>query len=408
MIYRILNNIPRLQLSDFGIIWILFFSVFYQKLAPVGFALILISLFFKRNVFIKQEFKETNFKSPLLWFIFYYLLLLVGMLWSENTAFGLSKLENKLTFLLFPILYLLSNRKLGNSDWKKIFIFSLVFTLVIYELTAFVKTLFLHTELPANYFMESRFTVFMHRSYFSCYLVIGTIFLIENIRKQFNFWSLLLIVFFAIGTYQTGSKAGFLSLLIIIIAYAIIFILKKAKKYFIISFSFMLITCSAFLFTNNVIKSRFETTWSALNNFKVTENPSIESNTARIIMWNTSWNVWQEQFIFGTGTGDYDDALTKKNIDLGNTGVAKERLNAHNQFLNTGVQLGLIGFLILAMIFISAWLYQPFCTWRNLILIVFFINFLVESFLETQAGIVLFCVLLTLFFTPKMESNTSN
>jgi O-antigen ligase len=256
--------------------------------------------------------------------------------------------------------------------------------------------------------MESRFTVFMHRSYFSCYLVIGTIFLIENIRKQFNFWSFLLIVFFAIGTYQTGSKAGFLSLLIIIIAYAIIFVLKKAKKYFIISFSFMLIACSAFLFTNNVIKSRFETTWSALNNFKVTENPSIESNTARIIMWNTSWNVWQEQFIFGTGTGDYDDALTNKNIDLGNIGVAKERLNAHNQFLNTGVQLGLIGFLILAMIFISAWLYQPFCTWRNLILIVFFINFLVESFLETQAGIVLFCVLLTLFFTPKMESNTTN
>jgi len=406
---QIISQIQKkVTISDLGISWILFFSVFYQKLAPIGFALIFISLFFKRNLFIKQEFNSTIFKSPLTWFILYYLLLLVGMIWSENFAFGLSKVENKLTFLLFPILYLFSNRKLVNSDWKKIFILSLVFTLFLFELIACFKTLFNPSEVSENFFLESNFTVFMHRSYFSCYLVIGTIFLIENIRKQFDLWSFLMIIFFAIGTFQTGSKAGFICFIFIIIVYAILFSLNKSKKYFVISLSFMLVAFSALILTENVLKTRFETTWNTLNNFKVTENTSIESTAARLIIWNTSWNVWQEQFIFGTGTGDYDDAITNKNIDLGNTGVAKERLNAHNQFLNTGVQLGLIGFLILVMIFITAWLYQPLCAWRNLILIVFFINFLVESFLETQAGIVLFCVLLTLFFTPKMESNTSN
>lgn len=51
------------------------------------------------------------------------------------------------------------------------------------------------------------------------------------------------------------------------------------------------------------------------------------------------------------GTVDYDDVLTAKNESFGNSGVAKHRYNSHNQFLNTMVQLGLLGLVVLIMLF---------------------------------------------------------
>jgi O-antigen ligase len=145
--------------------------------------------------------------------------------------------------------------------------------------------------------------------------------------------------------------------------------------------------------------------FDAIGNMQTKNNNSVESNTARIIMWRTSIDVWKGNFLFGTGTGDYDDELTAKNLEYKNQGVAKERLNSHNQFLNSAVQLGLVGFFVLLMIFVSSYFFSDKKLWQLLILVVFSINFLVESFLETQAGIILFVVLLTLFFPNNTTQN---
>ena len=147
--------------------------------------------------------------------------------------------------------------------------------------------------------------------------------------------------------------------------------------------------------------------FNSVGNIQTKNNNSVESNTARVIMWNTSIDVWMENFVYGTGTGDYDDELTSKNLNYNNQGVAKERLNSHNQFLNTAVQLGLVGFIILLAIFLSSYFFSERKLWQSLILLVFFINFLVESFLETQAGIILFCTLLLLFYPQNKDKKLS-
>ena len=401
-IYQLRVYFSKWQLADYGIAWILFFSIFFQKFAPIGLGLILISTIYNRLSWKRVKFIQLCLKGPISWFILYYLLLLLGMLWSQNLNFGYTKLENKLTFILFPFLFSFSNITLKIPDWKNIFLFSLFFTLFTYECIASVKFLF-YTDFDTSCFIDSPFIFFMHRSYFACYLVIGVILIFEKTKQEVNILNLFLIIFFTTGIFQSGSKSGTLCLFVVFLVYAGIFFLKYSKKYILLLISALLFLLGYLFFTNNLIKSRFELTAHTLKNFKVKENTSIESNMARLIMWNTSIEVWKEQFVFGVGTGDYDDVLTNKNIEFKNTGVSKERLNSHNQFLNTGVQLGIIGFLVLLMIFISSWLIKPNSTWRNLILIVFFINFQVESFLETQAGIVLFCVLLILFFTPKKD-----
>lgn len=100
--------------------------------------------------------------------------------------------------------------------------------------------------------------------------------------------------------------------------------------------------------------------------------------------------------LFGVGTGDVNDELVEWNQDRANRGVAESRLNAHNQFLNFSVQFGIVGVLVLTMVFILLfyWAIQFNDQVLAMLTVVFFINFFFESFLETRAGILPFTVLL--------------
>ena len=161
----------------------------------------------------------------------------------------------------------------------------------------------------------------------------------------------------------------------------------------------------AIIFSVNTVIVRIDKTLYALQNIKLEENNSVETNQARLIMWNTSLKVISENFFLGTGTGDYNDELIKKNHLFKNYGVAKSELNSHNQFLNTFVQIGLIGFLVLSLIFYS--FFRAVIKKQKIVLfligICFFINFLFESFIETQSGIILFCILMTISASSKLS-----
>ncbi len=129
---------------------------------------------------------------------------------------------------------------------------------------------------------------------------------------------------------------------------------------------------------------------------KSSGNSDVESNAARIIMWSTSVKVIQSNWLLGTGTGDVKDVLIAKNVELGNIEVAEKKLNSHNQYLNSWVQLGVFGFVFLFGIFISSF----GTAIRNgslpvtLMTLAFVITMLFESFVETQGGIIPFCLLM--------------
>ena len=78
-----------------------------------------------------------------------------------------------------------------------------------------------------------------------------------------------------------------------------------------------------------------------------------------------------------------------------------EKLNTHNQYLQTTIALGMVGFIILVLSLLAP-LVQAIKK-RNqlyvLFLLLFIINILVESMLETQAGVIFFAFFNSLIFT---------
>jgi O-antigen ligase len=108
-----------------------------------------------------------------------------------------------------------------------------------------------------------------------------------------------------------------------------------------------------------------------------------------VVFWAQYLKCWLN-FLLGVGTGDAKEELKKQNLKSGYTRVAELNMNAHHQFLNTHVAIGLFGLISLALSFFTAFhmgMRQQVIVLPILVTIIF-LSLLTESFFETQAGIV--------------------
>ena len=127
----------------------------------------------------------------------------------------------------------------------------------------------------------------------------------------------------------------------------------------------------------------------------------MESNSERLIVWKAGIEVIKEHPVFGVGTGDVKDALLSEYQKENKVLVYNMRLNAHNQYLQTYIALGILGVLLLLIyLVIPGWV-----AFRRIhfiyfsFLAVFTFNILVESMLEVQAGVIYYAFFNSLIFS---------
>jgi len=112
----------------------------------------------------------------------------------------------------------------------------------------------------------------------------------------------------------------------------------------------------------------------------------------RITLWKNALIVWNEKLIFGHGIGDAKSRLIDIHKDREITEAYERKYNCHNQFLETTTQTGVIGLIVLILVFIIPF-YQAIKKKQELLflfLMICFINFLFESMLQRLAGVVFF------------------
>ncbi len=128
-------------------------------------------------------------------------------------------------------------------------------------------------------------------------------------------------------------------------------------------------------------------------------NPSGHSITQRFEYLKFGWKIFTENFWFGVGTGDVENAFIEKYENSNTLLEPKYWRRTHNQFLTFALTFGIIGFL---WIFFA--LIYPFFaeTKKNnylfsCMLIVSFLSMLNEDTLETQTGVSYFMFFYVLF-----------
>ena len=120
---------------------------------------------------------------------------------------------------------------------------------------------------------------------------------------------------------------------------------------------------------------------------------------SRLIVWNQSIQIIKQNFILGTGVGSSIEELQNafQNINF-EKGII-EKYNAQNQFLESFMETGIIGFLILFSFFVYGFI-QSFIHKNRLYFVylsVILIYMLTESLFQTQMGMVSFAFFNALF-----------
>jgi O-antigen ligase len=247
----------------------------------------------------------------------------------------------------------------------------------------------------------------MHRSYTAAYMVLGiAIAFVLYIKSRSMLWWVY-IVLFSLITLLSGSKAGILSgviLCFLILSSSFIFYKRLLRRNLVLIISILAVGCIAFFYSN--ASRRFDYVSKAVAQIQWANNPTTESTGARLLMWNAALEVWGDHLLLGVGTGDVVDELYASNLDKNNTGVSSSKLNAHNQFLNFAVQFGVIGIGIISLIFLFLFnsLFKKLDRILLYMVLIFFVNFLFESFLETRSGIVPFSLLICSYLVVKNRS----
>ena len=390
-----------------------FFPLLFSFCLPFGTLflshIIIIWCLFSFINFEIQEFKKGLLNKNLQLSYLFFIITILSALMSDNKIESLFSVEIKLSFLILPYLVFCFRWPIGLL--KKCFIsfVSGCFFACIYLI---IRALIYKYNNHSEYFFYSLFSKFLHTAYFSMYLLLAISIIIIYYTKWFNsqkniiYSSYIFIFTFGICIILCSSKIGILSLLIIAI---ILFYYKFKTILSLKNIGVFILSLSLIIITINKLLPNSLDRFNSLTNIslKHQDKKSSESTTLRILIWEQSINLIKNNFLLGTGVGDANDELYKKYQSNGIDVAFDEKLNAHNQFLQTFIGIGLFGFILLCIISIG----QIFIAYnkKNILMFVFFIiislNFFVESMLQTSAGVLFFVFFYCLINKSKIYLN---
>lgn len=376
------------------------------KQAPIFIGL---TLFFSLVYSVsKSKINSLYFKStPNIILVIFFGTCLLSLLYSSNLSHGLKEIEIKLSFLVFPIIALTLPK---SKDFKpfnilKSFAFScaiLLTTSLLYSLFHQASIYYQHQELYWGYYFGDYLVHTLHKGYFGIYMLISSLIFLyfggvsKNKRSRRLYFCLSFLTL--LGVYLSTAKGALLSSAV---SYSIVgvFIFKRyfnIKKLLVTSSLIIGLAVTAILLLNNETTNRIRSSFSTLISFKKIDKKDEGSTNLRLMAWHSSTKLLKENFLIGCGIGDADEKLNSKYSELGYFPAHKRGLDSHNQFLATGIQTGIIGLITLLCLFIVSfvWSLKRNDLLSALFILTFFIFSLIESSLETQAGIIIFCLII--------------
>lgn len=370
----------------------------------------------------------------------HFLHLFIITIFSENVQYGASKLETKLPLLLFAMFFLVSLEQFKRR--KQITLVSVVLGSIIASLTclviAFIKSVkfdgtiisFNTCALPGSYsdypflylfqrgwsyFSYGFLSVFNHPSYFSIYLVFSLSILLV-FKQQFtlllkgksNFLFYATVGLLILTLILLQSKANIIALFSILI-YFVILKWKKLNAILKVLIIISIVSTIAIM----ALKTRFVKVVELFEKSQLTElaqnKNTYEGTALRVFIWRASWEVIQDNFWFGVGLGDTKQVLQKKYKEKGLKYAEKWELNTHNQFLESFLEGGVIGLVLLLMLLIAP-LIEAIKS-KNILFIAFMmivtINLLFESFFYRQSGILFYSFFVGLLYLENSKQQIS-
>jgi O-antigen ligase len=299
----------------------------------------------------KSKFNQIINNKLIIASILFYLIHVIGMLWSEDLSWGLHMLHKMWYFLLlFPILY-----TIVRKDYIISYISAFLLAILITEVCSYLVW-FEIIEPFKNATVENPTPFMNHISYnpilaFAIYLVLHEIFFNKKITNfvfsLYSFFAISMIV----NMFITGGRAGqvaFFAMLVVLI----IQILDKQRIKSLIT---IFIVIPGIFFTAYQASDLFQERVNLAFNQALEYQPGSNNSIGyRITYALNSWELIKENPIIGVGTGDFPSEYKKINqikTPIMTSMGLMTTTNPHNMYILIFSQLGAIGLISMLSIF---------------------------------------------------------
>jgi O-antigen ligase len=356
--------------------------------------------------FLNIRSNRAHFSRQVIFFILLlcsiYVVEVIGMIHTDNTRYGLHRLESKLSIVVLPLAVLAS--RVNRRDTENILLaltVSTVFACLISMGNALMR---IHAKGQAiealftdNEYSNVALTEVLnklHPTFLTLFICISIYFITDFVRRsKSRYWLLLVVLFLLFFAFQLASRAGYAALVCTLVLIGFLFI-GSGRKIMLGIYSFIILAVFILSLTQiPTVKKRVVDAFLEADIHKEEAN----SVSYHFKTWTCSVETWLNGHVwFGYGTGDEVNTITQCYHEKRWLGYGHD---AHNEFLSSLVKHGLFGLIVLSISF-----FYPFflaVKYRDLryftFLTIIFICFLSESMLRGQTGLVFFMLFNTLF-----------
>lgn len=401
------------------LIWVVITLPFSIKLNSYAIVLLFLRWLIEGNW--KQKWvliKSNNYAILLIGFFGYHA---IGVLYSNNVHDGLFDLEKKISFLALPIL--LTTHRINQALINRVlysFIGSCFFASLICLLNALYQAY--SGDFSFLFYHKLGSPLSFHAVYFSLYIGVSIFFIFFTLKENWFVWRseirfyLISLILYFLGFLILLSSKMLITVVFVLLAFSIarLLFISTGVKAGVIALLFSIVFFVVGIMAVPSVKERFG---EILTESSQQVNPlflddyrnyHFTGGTIRLAIWKICIEIVNREnaWLWGVGTGDTQDLLTaayvEKHVYPGD-GVHEGFMhyNAHNQFLQFILALGLVGLMWFIVIFL--FLFYDVVVRKDAVflalLLIFFAFCLTESTLCAQKGIVFFAYFSSLFMS---------
>lgn len=403
--YKRLSNL----LSDKDMVGSLLLILFGFSL-PLSVALnnlvaVLIVFFWiykKEYIFTWSLIKDSKVTMAVLLFV---LLHAIGLLWTEDMAWGLHMLGKEWKFLLIPIMmtfvkqthirYYISAFLLAMSISEILsYLIWLEYIPPIHKATVYDPTPFIH-HTSYNPFLA-----------FAIYLVGYLLFFDKSLSRAQKILLGFFFITMSINMFITGGRAGQAGYIVVVLILFFQFFNAQPFKAILLSTLLLSIVFSIAYYNSQVFHNRMNLVISNIENFKHNKNTSVG---LRINFAINTCKMIEENPLFGVGTGDFKQRYIQLNKKYSPSALVAA--HPHDMYLLEMAILGIFGLISLLYILytqlVFAWKEtNHFKSRAGLTLpLLFFVLMFSDAYLLGHFTTMLFIYFSSFLYKPNVEND---
>lgn len=391
----------------------IFILLAFPKLTAIGF------IAFIPLVIIGMRTGKMQFRVNWIlgFFIIFYVLYAVYAIFTRHPDWAAKYMEYKLSFLLFPLIFsFLPKEKLIVKFPIYGFLAGTLYLIVAGWINSYFCSVNTVNASVACWLTTS-FSYIHHPTYAAAFFTVA-LFLVWYSRELKIFrWSLALQLFLSfVYVLAIGMCMSFAGLLYLMLASGVFILIqiyrKWGRNYFLLSTLILPILLflvvryephlrGEYLNAKNFALEYMQDPEAFIRNKKY----PMSGSEVRLVMWTAATKACVD-FPAGVGTGNIDEVLSTYLRRMDQKELAALNYNPHNQYLQTSLEIGFFGLLILLGL-LGSTLYLAKQNKNWLLLLVtgsLLFNMLFESMLQRQSGIVFFTFAICFLVTFSAQS----